>query len=62
MIVAASLVVFVETAYQLALGEPTRLPGVAQLRGGALQLLLVLSGAVAAWPLARALRGRQVSI
>ena len=58
LLVAASLVVFVETAYQLALGEPTRLPGFARLDPGTLRVLLLLSGLFAAWPLARALHRR----
>lgn len=54
----AALVVFVETAYQLALGEPARLPGWAMLTPGVLKLLLVASGLAVAWPMARLLRQR----
>jgi hypothetical protein len=53
-----ALVVFVETAYQLALGEPARLPGWQGLAPAALQALLLASGIAVAWPLARALRRR----
>lgn len=49
------LVIFTETAYQLALGEPTKLPGWQHLGPAALQTVLLGSGlAVTLW-LARAL-------
>lgn len=41
---ALVLVVFIETAYQLALGEPTRLPGWQALGPQALQALIWISG------------------
>ena len=50
------LVVFVETAYQLALGEPTRLPGWQHFGPAVLQVLLWGSGLAVAAMLARGLR------
>lgn len=52
---ACLLVIFTETAYQLALGEPTRLPGWQTLGPGALQAVLLGSGLTVALWLARAL-------
>jgi branched-chain amino acid transport system permease protein len=53
---ALLLVVFIETAYQLALGEPTRLPGWQHLGPVALKALLWASGLGVAVLLARGLR------
>lgn len=52
----AALVVLVETAYQLALGEPTRLPGWQSLGPAELRILLALSGIVVALGATRTLR------
>jgi len=49
------LVIFTETAYQLALGEPTKLPGWRSLGPAALQAVLLGSGLVVTFWLARAL-------
>lgn len=51
-----ALVIFIETAYQLALGEPTRLPGWQALSPIALRAALWVSGAVVLVWLARTLR------
>jgi len=56
LIFALLLVVFVETAYQLALGEPTRLPGWRHFGPVALQALLWSSGLAVAAMLVRGLR------
>jgi len=56
LVFALLLVVFIETAYQLALGEPTRLPGWQHLGPGALKGLLWASGLAVALLLARGLR------
>lgn len=56
LVFALLLVVFIETAYQVALGEPTRLPGWRHLGPGALQSLLWASGLAVAALLARGLR------
>jgi branched-chain amino acid transport system permease protein len=56
LLFALLLVVFIETAYQVALGEPTRLPGWKHLGPGALQGLLWASGLAVAALLARGLR------
>ena len=46
---AAAVIVFVESAYQLSLGEPARLPGWSALRGDALAAVTIAAGlAVAA--------------
>lgn len=55
------LVMFVETAYQLALGEPTRLPGWQLLDPASLKLVLWGSGAVVGLLLARSLRRAEES-
>jgi branched-chain amino acid transport system permease protein len=52
------LVVFIETAYQLSLGEPTRLPGWQAMSPGALKVVLLSSGVLVAALIARWL-GRQ---
>jgi branched-chain amino acid transport system permease protein len=56
LVFALLFVVFIETAYQVALGEPTRLPGWRHLGPGALQALLWASGLAVAVLLARGLR------
>jgi branched-chain amino acid transport system permease protein len=61
LLFALLLVVFIETAYQLALGEPTRLPGWRHLGPGALQAMLWASGLAVAALLARGLRRHDAS-
>ncbi len=51
-----ALVIFIETAYQLALGEPTRLPGWQSLPPAALQATLWVSGTVVALWMMRTLQ------
>ena len=58
---AAAFVIFVETAYQLALGEPARLPGWSALAPGTLKVLLLAAGGVVAWAAAAWLRRREAA-
>lgn len=57
---AVSLVVFVETCYQLTLGEPTRLPGWRYLDPASLQAILVGSGAMVGAAIVLWVRRREV--
>jgi branched-chain amino acid transport system permease protein len=50
---AVAVVVFVESAYQLSLGEPTRLPGWNTLQGPALAAVTVVAGLAVAAGIAR---------
>ncbi len=53
---AAAVVVFVESAYQLSLGEPARLPGWASLQGTSLVAVSIGAGLVVAAGIARWIR------
>ena len=53
---AAAVVVFVESAYQLSLGEPARLPGWASLQGTSLAAVTIGAGLVVAAGIARWIR------
>ena len=53
---AAAVVVFVESAYQLSLGEPARLPGWASLQGTSLAAVTIGAGLVVAAGIARWVR------
>jgi branched-chain amino acid transport system permease protein len=57
---AVLLVVFVETCYQVTLGEPTQLPGWQDLTPTALKAILLCSGALVAGAIVSWLRGREV--
>lgn len=57
-----AFVVFIETAYQLSLGEPTRLPGWSSLSPGVLKGVLIASGASVAWAVAAWLRRREAPL
>ena len=54
---AAAVIVFVESAYQLSLGEPARLPGWSALRGDALAAVTIAAGLAVAAGVARWIRG-----
>ena len=54
---AAAVIVFVESAYQLSLGEPARLPGWSALRGDALAAVTIAAGLAVAAGAARWIRG-----
>jgi hypothetical protein len=56
LLFALLLVVFIETAYQVALGVPSKLPGWQQMGPRALQGILWCSGLMVAMLLARGLR------
>jgi branched-chain amino acid transport system permease protein len=53
---AAAVVVFVESAYQLSLGEPARLPGWSSLQGTALAAVTIGAGLIVAAGIARWIR------
>ena len=57
---AVLLVVFVETCYQLTLGEPTQLPGWQDLKPPELKAILLCSGALVAAAIVLWLRSREV--
>jgi len=51
------VIVFVESAYQLSLREPARLPGWSALRGDALAAVTIAAGLAVAAGVARWIRG-----
>ncbi len=56
---AVVMTVFIETLYQVALGEPSRLPGVALLDPTALRVAMVCSGAAVLFMVARVIRRQE---